>query len=390
MTDALAQRLPAGAHRRPARREHAHGPAGEPARRGGHDATASNASASRAGKCCTAAADLGGCFVEPALVRAQPGHADPAGGDLRADSLPGRIRRAGRGHRLAQRCAAGAFVGHVHHQPDLRGDFLSHAAAIAASPTSTSAPAARRSAARSAARRIPAAAANPAATPGRPTCAARPTPSTGRQQLPLAQGIKFQRYNMIYTCYEMIRDCRAGQSRGLGVLSDKLYPRNPPVFAPLFSRSGWRPARCLNVYCARCGSPNPASSSRIDPAPERAFVAGLRQQVLAAVEADRATATPELTLDIETLGAALEPLTLTEKLVVWFETMRYGDPDTGRMLRMSPGNRGENPGARRRVGPRQHGHLAQQPAGRQRPAVGPSRICSLDQGLPGRQEHFSM
>ena len=52
------------------------------------------------------------------------------------------------------------------------------AAPTAASPTSTSAPAAPRSAARSAARRRPAAAASRAPTPGRPTCAARPTRST--------------------------------------------------------------------------------------------------------------------------------------------------------------------------------------------------------------------
>jgi UDP-glucuronate 4-epimerase len=51
-------------------------------------------------------------------------------------------------------------------------------AATAASPTSTSAPRAPRSAAPSAARRTPAAGASPAPTPGRPTCAARPTPST--------------------------------------------------------------------------------------------------------------------------------------------------------------------------------------------------------------------
>jgi hypothetical protein len=74
----------------------------------------------------------------------------------------------------------------------------------------------------------------------------------------------------------------------------------------------------------------------LDPAPERAFVAELRQHVLRAVEADRASAAPEIPLDIEALSTALEPLTLTEKLVVWFETMRYADADTGRMLRMSP------------------------------------------------------
>ena len=51
-------------------------------------------------------------------------------------------------------------------------------APTAASSTSTSAPPAPRSAARSAARRRPAAAASRARTPGGPTCAARPTPST--------------------------------------------------------------------------------------------------------------------------------------------------------------------------------------------------------------------
>jgi len=74
----------------------------------------------------------------------------------------------------------------------------------------------------------------------------------------------------------------------------------------------------------------------LDPAPERTFVAELRQHVLRAVEADRASAAPEISIDIEALGAALEPLTLTEKLVAWFETMYYAVSDTGRMLRMSP------------------------------------------------------
>src|SRR5690606_2666520 len=49
---------------------------------------------------------------------------------------------------------------------------------IAVSRTSTSAPRAPRSAARSAARRRPAAAVNPARTRGRPICAALPIPST--------------------------------------------------------------------------------------------------------------------------------------------------------------------------------------------------------------------
>ena len=57
-------------------------------------------------------------------------------------------------------------------------------AAIAASPTSTSGRAGPRSAARSAARRTPAAGAKPAPTPGRPTCADKPAPPTSRPTCP--------------------------------------------------------------------------------------------------------------------------------------------------------------------------------------------------------------
>ena len=73
----------------------------------------------------------------------------------------------------------GLSIGHLY-RPLPRGGAVpvGRRAATAASPTSTSAPAARRSAGLSAARKKPAAAAKPAATPGKPTCAARPARST--------------------------------------------------------------------------------------------------------------------------------------------------------------------------------------------------------------------
>jgi hypothetical protein len=140
---------------------------------------------------------------------------------------------------------------------------------------------------------------------------------------------------MIYTCYEMIGDCRAGRPEGWAYFLTNYIPVIRQFLHHYFPDRADDPALLERVLRA-LRQPGSSLFQSIDPAPERAFVAGLRQQVLAAVEADRASATPELTLDIEALGAALEPLTLTEKLVVWFETMRYSDPDTGRMLRMSP------------------------------------------------------
>ncbi len=86
----------------------------------------------------------------------------------------------GRGDRDPERRAAGSVVGDLHDEPDARPrSSCPTAGATAASPTSTSAPRAPRSAARSAARRRRAAGASRAPTPGSPTCAARPTRSTG-------------------------------------------------------------------------------------------------------------------------------------------------------------------------------------------------------------------
>ncbi len=61
---------------------------------------------------------------------------------------------------------------------------ISSATAIAASPTSISAPVALKSAAHSAVKKKPAAGANPAPTPGSNTCAARPAPPTSAQNHP--------------------------------------------------------------------------------------------------------------------------------------------------------------------------------------------------------------
>lgn len=140
---------------------------------------------------------------------------------------------------------------------------------------------------------------------------------------------------MIYTCYEMIGDCRAGLPQGWSYFLAQYVPAIRGFLAHYFPERDRDRALLERVLGALC---QPASSlfQALEPAPERTFVAELRQHVLRAVEAGRETAAPEIAIDLETLGLALEPFTLTERQVVWFETMRYGDTDTARMLRMSP------------------------------------------------------
>jgi len=139
---------------------------------------------------------------------------------------------------------------------------------------------------------------------------------------------------MIYTCYEMIQDCRANRPEGWTYFLANCVPAMRRLLAHYFpDRAGDRGLieRVLKTLC-RADS---TLFQSLDPAPERAFVAELRQRLLSVVEADRASLAPEISIELEALGTALEPLTVTEKLVVWFETMRYGDADTARMLRMS-------------------------------------------------------
>jgi hypothetical protein len=134
---------------------------------------------------------------------------------------------------------------------------------------------------------------------------------------------------MIYTSYEMIQDCRNGRPEGWSYFLTQYVP-----VVRQFLNHYYPDRTAGQTLLERVLRANLFQS--LDPAPERTFVAELRQHVLRAVEADRPSAAPEISIDIETLGAALEPLTLTEKLVAWFETMCYAASDTGRMLRMSP------------------------------------------------------
>lgn len=136
---------------------------------------------------------------------------------------------------------------------------------------------------------------------------------------------------MIYTCYEMIRDCRADKPEGWNYFITQYVPvirRMLAHYAPGRVSDGAVVERIL--MAAR--KPESSLFQSLEPAPERWFVAELRQKVLAELDAPAA----ELGMELETVAAALEPLTLTEKQVAWLETMQYGAGEIGAMLRMAP------------------------------------------------------
>jgi hypothetical protein len=133
---------------------------------------------------------------------------------------------------------------------------------------------------------------------------------------------------MIYTCYEMARDCRTDRPEGWSYFISNYVP----VVRKLVVHYGSADAALLNRVVAGIRKPESTLFENLEPVPERWFLAELRQKVLAELD----TRAPEIEIDLETVAAALEPLTMVEKQAAWTETMRYRPEEAGAMLRMAP------------------------------------------------------
>ncbi len=135
---------------------------------------------------------------------------------------------------------------------------------------------------------------------------------------------------MIYTSYEMIRDCRGGKPEGWRYFISNYVPvmrKLAAHYAPQADADS-----LLKTALAEICRPENSLFASLDPGPERWFVAELRQAMLARIDAPPA----DIELSLETVGEALAPLTLTQKLAAWLETMVYDDASAGVMLRMAP------------------------------------------------------
>ena len=133
---------------------------------------------------------------------------------------------------------------------------------------------------------------------------------------------------MIYTCYEMIRDCRAGLPEGWSYFVSSYVP----VVRKLMAHYAADDPALLDRILLVLREPGSSLFQSIEPAPERWFLGELRQAVLAQLE----TAPAGIEIDLATVAAALQPLTLVEKQAAWFGTMRYDTASTGAMLRTAP------------------------------------------------------
>src|ERR1022692_1106368 len=123
---------------------------------------------------------------------------------------------------------------------------------------------------------------------------------------------------MIYTCYEMVRDCRADRPEGWMHFIVHYVPAIRQALAH-YAPERAQDAALLNQILLSVRQPESFLFQSAEPPEERWFVAQLRQLVVAELAAPPA----EIPLDLETLTAALGPLTMTEKQAAWFETMFF-------------------------------------------------------------------
>ena len=134
---------------------------------------------------------------------------------------------------------------------------------------------------------------------------------------------------MVYTCYEMIRDCRADRPEGWSYFLAHYVPvirRLIAHYAP--ERTG--DTALVERVMAALRRPESGLFDSLEPAPERWFIAGLRQKVL-----EEIAAAVDAPIELAAVAEALAPLTLTEKLAAWLESMRYKPEEAAAMLRIS-------------------------------------------------------
>jgi hypothetical protein len=129
---------------------------------------------------------------------------------------------------------------------------------------------------------------------------------------------------MIYTCYEMIRDCRADKAEGWS----HFVSQYAPVARTFLAQYG---GGDLIPALQMLRKPDSTLFQSREPSPERWFLAEMRQMIVAATPA----AQPEIAIDLETVAEALAPLTMIEKQAAWFQTMRFTPAKTADALRMS-------------------------------------------------------
>ena len=136
----------------------------------------------------------------------------------------------------------------------------------------------------------------------------------------------------------MIRDCRANRAEGWRYFVSNYVPvirklvAHYSAFQAGAADAGVSDSGVVERVLAGVRDPQSSLFQSLEPAPERWFVAELRQKTLAEI----VFPPPDHELELEAAAAALAPLTVVEKQAAWTEGMGYTAEQGGAMLRMAP------------------------------------------------------
>ncbi|MBI4910897.1 MAG: hypothetical protein HY820_45225 [Acidobacteria bacterium] len=136
----------------------------------------------------------------------------------------------------------------------------------------------------------------------------------------------------IYTCHDMIRDCRAGNHAGWSYLVTYYLPVLRTLLHQYYAgRAG--DEQLIERVLLKLKSPQlPLYAA--NPSTEREWVCLLRQELLRIVELDKASDAASIPIDLETLTQALEPFTIIDRQFIWLETMGYKAESTALMMNL--------------------------------------------------------
>ncbi len=133
----------------------------------------------------------------------------------------------------------------------------------------------------------------------------------------------------------MIRDCRENKPEGWRYLVTRYVPVMRYLLGQYYGARSGDP-KLLERVLMKLRDPGSALFAAPGPGTEREFVADLRQHFLAAVESDQASGRPEIPLDLEVMTAALEPLTATERQMLWLQGMTYTHAAAAKLMNLEP------------------------------------------------------
>src|SRR5215813_328442 len=128
----------------------------------------------------------------------------------------------------------------------------------------------------------------------------------------------------IYTCQDMIADCRGNKPEGWR----HFIATYVPALRRFVGHYADGDSKRVESIVTRLRTPGAELFREGGPATERDFIVELRQIVLNSLD----TPAAEIAIDLDTLSEAVPEFTVIERQIVWLEAIGYDNPSTAKLM----------------------------------------------------------